>query len=399
MPGTKSAEEDLNQILKPVYFLLKLIGAWPNSHTSTTLFSKVSTWCLILVSYFLQLMVLVPGILYIIMIEKNGRKQLKMIIPHINCFCQLSKYTILLRQSNKLSKILDKLRNDMLSASEENRKIFRMRANIGHKVVIILAITMYGGGLCYRTILPLSVGKIVLPNNATVRLLPCPSYFIFLDEQSTPNYGIIFILQVLGGFINYTTLCGTIGLCSILCLHLSSMLRILINKMIELTKQADMSEMAVQEKIADIVEQQSDIRGFLTLVEQITPYLYFFEIFDDVCIACVTGYCIIVEWVDNNLIAIIIYLMLQVTCMFSTFSICYIGQLLMDESNEVRLTSITLNWYRLPAKKAQSLILVIIMSNYPIKVTAGKIADISLSTFTDIIKTSMGYLNILQKMV
>lgn len=81
--------------------------------------------------------------------------------------------------------------------------------------------------------------------------------------------------------------------------------------------------------------------------------------------------------------------------------------------------SITLNWYRFPMKKARSLILIIIMSNYPIKLTAGKIVDISFATFTDvriknldffitfiiyggnnifqIIKASVGYLNVLRK--
>lgn len=81
--------------------------------------------------------------------------------------------------------------------------------------------------------------------------------------------------------------------------------------------------------------------------------------------------------------------------------------------------SITLNWYRFPMKKARNLILIIIMSNYPIKLTAGKIVDISLATFTDvriknldfcitfaiyggnnifqIIKASVGYLNVLRK--
>lgn len=39
-------------------------------------------------------------------------------------------------------------------------------------------------------------------------------------------------------------------------------------------------------------------------------------------------------------------------------------------------------------KKARSLVLLIIMSNYPIKVTAGRIVDVSLVTFTSVsIKT------------
>lgn len=50
----------------------------------------------------------------------------------------------------------------------------------------------------------------------------------------------------------------------------------------------------------------------------------------------------------------------------------------------MRQISVTLDWYRLPVNEARGLILVIIMSNYPIKVTAGKIVDISLITFTDV---------------
>lgn len=74
--------------------------------------------------------------------------------------------------------------------------------------------------------------------------------------------------------------------------------------------------------------------SFLNHVEQLTSYLYFCEILEYVCGACVIGYCLITVY---------------------------------DPVNEAR-----------------GLILVIIMSNYPIKVTAGKIVDISLITFTDV---------------
>ncbi|XP_043517146.1 odorant receptor 85b-like [Frieseomelitta varia] len=88
--------------------------------------------------------------------------------------------------------------------------------------------------------------------------------------------------------------------------------------------------------------------------------------------------------------------MTNVTTMFTS---CYIGQLLIDEASIVKKVSNTLDWYRLPVKKARSLIMIIISSNCPIKVTAANIADMSLATFTDIIKTAMGYFNVLRSTI
>lgn len=97
--------------------------------------------------------------------------------------------------------------------------------------------------------------------------------------------------------------------------------------------------------------------------------------------------------------------MLLGTCIFVTYIVCYIGQLLLDEvvqtallsriiiyfnmnlyfqSNNLARTCITLNWYHFPTKKARCLILIIIMSNYPVKLTAAKVVDVSLTTFTDV---------------
>ncbi|PBC34558.1 Odorant receptor 49b [Apis cerana cerana] len=73
------------------------------------------------------------------------------------------------------------------------------------------------------------------------------------------------------------------------------------------------------------------------------------------------------------------------------------GKIIILLSNNLAQTCITLNWYRFPKKKARYLILIIIMSNYPIKLTAAKVMDISLTTFTDVMKAAVGYLNMLRE--
>lgn len=40
-----------------------------------------------------------------------------------------------------------------------------------------------------------------------------------------------------------------------------------------------------------------------------------------------------------------------------------------------------IDWFHLPTKTIHGLILIIAMSNNPVKITAGRIADLSLSTF------------------
>ncbi|KAG6804449.1 odorant receptor 11 [Apis mellifera caucasica] len=306
----------------------------------------------------------------------------------------MAKYTIILQRAKEFSKLLDEIKKDWLLATEENRQIFSERASIEHKLTTVIVVTMYGGGFFYRTILPLSKGKILLPNNMTVRLLPCPSYFGSLNEQATPNYEIIFTLQVLGGFIIYTVLCGTKSACLMLCLHMCGLLKILTNKVMDLTNDSD--EQVVQEKIVHIVEYQTRIKEFLNQLDQFVPAIYLIEVVIQVLIICIIGYCIIMEWEDSNAMAMVIYVVFQVTCVIGTFSVCYVGQLLLDESENIRQAYNTLNWYRLPVKKARSLILLILMSHYPIKVTAGRIMDLSLVTFTSIIKSAVGYMNMLR---
>lgn len=43
-----------------------------------------------------------------------------------------------------------------------------------------------------------------------------------------------------------------------------------------------------------------------------------------------------------------------------------------------------INWYQLSPKSARSLILMIAMASRPIKISAGRMADLSLSTFGNV---------------
>ena len=180
--------------------------------------------------------------------------------PIINCSMQFFKYTIILWRRKEIQEGLHAIRHDWIQATEEERLIFRSKMKIGRRVVLIAAFTMYGGGLCYRTILPLLKGTIITADNITIRPLPCPSYFIIINEQQSPIYEILFMLQVMAGMASYAVISGTCGISALLVLHACSMLRILVNKIKKLVNKSDMSEVTLQRKIMDIVEYQMKIK-------------------------------------------------------------------------------------------------------------------------------------------
>ncbi|XP_050581920.1 odorant receptor 85b-like [Bombus affinis] len=389
-------EKDLKQSLRYVEPLLMVLGAWPLPPESS-LCMKIFQRVIPVISIFLALFVICPGFFYIFFKAGGTRRKMELLSAFINSLIQLIKYIIILNSMNDIRTLLREIRNDWLYSTEENRRLFRENAKIGDRVVSIVAITMYCGGLCYRTILPLSRGRITLPNNTTIRLLPSSTYLPFINEQITPYYEIIFVLQVLSGLFIYTVFSGAIGIMMMICLHTCGLIRILTDKLMDLIDKSNTSEEIIQEKVVNIVEYHRKIKKFLSNGQLLSEYISFLELLNGTIIIGLLGYCVILEWESHNTIGLMVYITLLTTFTFTSYTICSIGQLLLDESNNFARTCVTLEWYRLPVRKTRYMIMIIIMSSDPIKLTAAKMMDVSLLTFSDIMKGAMGYLNMLRK--
>ncbi|XP_018348714.1 PREDICTED: uncharacterized protein LOC108752412 [Trachymyrmex septentrionalis] len=91
---------------------------------------------------------------------------------------------------------------------------------------------------------------------------------------------------------------------------------------------------------------------------------------------------------------------LENTAIENQWSKCAIARrlaaIVMHHGNKVNTTCCTIDWYCLPSKEARYLILVIAMARYPTKLTAGKVIDLSFSSFGAVIRTAMAYLNLLR---
>ncbi|XP_018376859.1 PREDICTED: odorant receptor 43a-like [Trachymyrmex cornetzi] len=84
-----------------------------------------------------------------------------------------------------------------------------------------------------------------------------------------------------------------------------------------------------------------------------------------------------------------------IVLLINTFLYCGAGELITEQSNAVYRAMCDLEWYKLKSTEARNLILLMIRAKYPFCITAGKIFPLTIATFCNILKSTIGYITFL----
>lgn len=259
MAPAEDYSDDVNYVVKVARGILWIVGAWPIPATSP-MSKRIKLRFQNVVVYFFFAFTIMPGLLRMFLIEKAILKKVMIMGPVLNCSMQFFKYTILLYHSEEIRRIIAAIGQDWMSASKVEREILRSKAKVGRRVALMSAMTIYFSGFGYRTFIPLSKGTIVTPENVTIRPLAFPVSFIFFNEQISPIYEIVFGLQFVAGFVTYSVISGSCGMCALLILHVCSQLGILVNKINRIAEGENIDDTVLHRRIVDIVEHQTKIK-------------------------------------------------------------------------------------------------------------------------------------------
>ncbi|XP_039314714.1 odorant receptor 30a [Solenopsis invicta] len=90
---------------------------------------------------------------------------------------------------------------------------------------------------------------------------------------------------------------------------------------------------------------------------------------------------------------VVIVLLLQL------FSYCCVGDYLKCQMEEIADSIYSSNWYCLPAKLMRNILLVIMRSQQPVQLLAGKFFTVNIKTYMTILKTSLSYFSVLRVMM
>ncbi|XP_018046461.1 PREDICTED: odorant receptor 4-like [Atta colombica] len=379
-------------------WLLKLVGAWPSS-ASTTVREKVFSTILIIICYSLIAYTVIPCILNILFEEIDVQKKLRAIGPLSHwCMGGMNYFSLLFRRRD-IHRCVEHVRTDWRMMTEiEDRHVMFKYAKFGRFIVGLCAIFMHGGVFSH-TILQGVTPKFESIGNVSVkvRVLLCPTYSKFIDITKSPTGEIALTMQLLSSIVVNSVTAGACSLAAVFAMHACGQLNILMRWLDQLDdqKQQDM----VHHQLAIIVEHHLRVLSFVAQMEALLNQICFVELLGCTFNLCMIGYYVITGWnTVETAMTVACMMIIYISMTFNIFIFCYIGETVTEQCKQVGQIAYMTNWYHLPYKTARGLILIISRSSSVIKLTAGKLVHLSIATFGDVIRSSMIYLNMLRTM-
>ncbi|XP_011684389.1 PREDICTED: odorant receptor 82a-like [Wasmannia auropunctata] len=383
-------------------WFLKPIGAWPESRATTTaerLLSRViQTTCYALIAF-----TVVPCMLYFYFEEQDDLDtKMNSVGPVSHWIMSGINYTSLLWRGEDIRRCIEHMESDWCTVSRRADRAAMLRhAKFGRSVAGFCAVFMHGGVFSYSVVNSLTPPIVDATGNGTVsapRRLPCPFYSKLLDTSRDPANEIVLLMQFLSGFVANSITVGACSLAAVFAMHVCGQFAVLYMWLNELIDEGK-DERTAERKLANIVEHHLRVLNFVSRFEKIMNQICMVELVGCTLNLCLLGYCSIKEWNARNTKTITTYGLVFVSVSFNIFIFCYIGEIITEQCKKVGEMAYFTNWYRLPHKTALGMVLIISRSSVVIKITAGKLVQLSLITFGDVIKTSAAYLNILRKII
>ncbi|XP_036147232.1 odorant receptor 43a [Monomorium pharaonis] len=391
-----SYQRDIRYVFKLNNWILGSLGIWPVAIRGIRqhMFKiAITIWNLAL-SF-----AIVPCALHIVYDEKDIILRMKLCGLLAFCLTAMTKYCILVIRRPKIHRCIEHVKNDWWQVTfRSDRELMLRYATTGRNLTIIGVSFMYAAGIIYHFILPFcSEHKI---NNQTIRPLVYPTYSKFSQSQISPVYEIVYVAHCMCGYTIYSVTAGACGLAALFATHACGQIQILVSRLEDVLLGERFEQIPnVHRRIAAIVQNHVQIIRFAAVVEEVLQEVCLVEFTSSVCTICLLEYYCIVDWKADDRIGLATYLLLLVSFCFNVYILCYIGEVLMEKSSQIGSICYMINWYQLSPKSTRSLILILAMSSHPIKISAGRMVDLSLTTFGNVLKTSVAYLSFLRTLV
>ncbi|XP_076676296.1 odorant receptor 82a-like [Andrena cerasifolii] len=378
-------------------WLLKPMGLWPKLHNASAI-EKFSYWLVRATCYGLMSFLFIPSCLHVILEVEDVYNKLKLFGPLSFCAMAYMKYSLLILHANDIRRCVEGVERDWRHVKHaQDRDIMVAHAIFGRRLMTFCTLFVYGGFVWYYIAVPISVGTVMdEEDNLTYIPMMFPCSRIIADTRYSPINEIFFSIQLVAGALIHGITAAACGLAAAFAVHACGQMAVLgcwLEHLIHGRK--DMQE-NVNGRVASIVSQHVRILKFLAHTEKTLQQISLVEFAGCTLDLCLLGYYIIAEWRNNDFTAAAAYSIILLSLTFNIFIFCYLGELVAERCRQVGEISYMIDWYQLPGKTKLCLIMIMAISKSAMRLTAGNIVKLSLTSFTDVVKTSFGFLNILR---
>ncbi|XP_047370068.1 odorant receptor 4-like isoform X1 [Vespa velutina] len=364
--------------------LLKCVGVWP-----LKIYDPIFLFFFIYLSIHCSL-----TLAHLIYSPKTIDNVVSNISENIILSMTLMKITTIRINRESLGKLLMDVKEDSLSEnyeSKEEKEIFYKYTKLPPRFILTAVISMTLAILLYY-VNGLKIGlQIAKQNNSMGNQLPY-KVLVIIDLNDNRIYALVCAYQtmiipsIIFGYVGFD--CMFVNLST----QIVAQFAILSHKMNDILNNSE----NYHEGIKKLVLRHYRLIRLAERLEDNFNIVIMQQLLGTTIHLCISGYHLLMSKETKDNIALFLFISYGFCVINTLFIYCYIGECLIQESTNFGNAIYNYDWYNLSATDSKFILICMIRTKKPQFLTSGKFVVLSLTIFTDIVKTSMGYLSVLR---
>ncbi|KAG7213182.1 hypothetical protein KM043_002496 [Ampulex compressa] len=374
---------------------MKLLGLWPLGERFSNL-----KWSLVFAVAFFFLF---PSMARMMTIA-GWRSIIEQAVLTVPLCLLLMKFAYIKARATNFKTILEAMIEDWSKFAylpDGSRKAMVEHARRGRIVNIMCIVCMLLSIAGYMTLPSGSKWSDGLNSqNESNRKLPTEGLYPF-DSKKSPVYELLYASQAIVSCFYSMTIFSIDCFLSVIIFHACGQLTILSG----ILKEYNGRTRHVKRGSADIhacaclrciVKRHVYITKFMDIVEKSFNEFVLLQLLGNCFILLAEGYELVTYAAHNDILGFLTFVVYTMTVTYNLFIYCYMGECIIEKSEDIADVAYATEWNTLPRYLAEPLVLLMIRSRKPCRITAGRFAVMTLSYYKSILATSMSYISILR---
>nr|XP_012219953.1 PREDICTED: odorant receptor 4-like [Linepithema humile] len=299
-----------------------------------------------------------------------------------------------------IHKILAAIDNDWRECINVEQHLYMMtnKANISHFYSnCMLGITIFAGILYGLGDYVIHVIHFIKDHNESGRQLPLKVQLPFKTDQS-PIFEFLFIILFLLMITTSLTMAIINATILSLVLHVSGQIDIMCQEFSIVSKQISIYNSS-ESPLKMLIKRHNRIIIFSDNIEKFFSFIALMQVVWNTLILCCIGIMIIISlYNEAGIIALVKMSVSYFTVLLEIFILCFAGEYLSFQSESITDAAYNMLWYNMSSKQVKFIILIIMKSQSQLTITAGRFMNLSLETFTNIMKSSLSFMSVFHAM-
>nr|QNL15006.1 olfactory receptor 62 [Aulacocentrum confusum] len=310
----------------------------------------------------------------------------------------ISELTLLVPWLNKkgLARIFSEIERDWMKKNPQIVNIMIKNAKVGKQL------TVYGFCLGYFSVIfymSSIIFNIVLRTTTNLtdidgKTLPLQTVYPY-DISSSSRYYFTLCTQIFSSLLACTVYTSINVLFGVFVLHACGQLEILSDGVEKISEKKN-----YQRLLKLYIEDHNRMIRFIWEVEKIFNLLLLALFASAVISFCLLEFNLIAVFsgktTDISPMSLVFYIQFLFYFMFMMLIYSWVGEKLITQCALLHMAACNTNWYSRKSHESLQLIILLVRSQYPLLLTAGKVASVRLTTFVSLLKTSIGYASVLR---